>query len=97
MARQEAGKDDAAEEGEPPDSRFPLPYGYVLETYRALRLYGVLPEAGGWMDQSQAWRDSMVRCEALLAYHTRQVIDDAPDGDGTEGTAALPFANLENL
>jgi hypothetical protein len=96
MARQQAGKDDPAE-GEPPAPRFPLPYGYVLETYRALRLYGVLPEAGGWMDQSQAWRDSMLRCEALLAYHTRQVIDDAPDGTGDEAAVPVPFANLENL
>jgi len=49
---------------------FKHPFDLVQEVYHALHEHGILPDVGGWLDQTPEWRKDLEACRIMymLAY-----------------------------
>lgn len=70
----------------PDDFGFFHPPDVVLEVWMMMHQYHILPEAGGWLDQSETWQHDLSVCRRLynVAVQKEQngqtgvIVDDMP-------------------
>lgn len=57
------------------------PVGDVIECGQMFTKWKILPEAGGWIDQSVEWRSDLLTFISHVAWEGRSKSDDEDDAE----------------
>lgn len=66
-AKGETVPDDLGDDDTSDDFGFYHPPNAVLDCFQALRVFSVLPQAGGWLDQDERWQHDLLLMYRLYA------------------------------
>lgn len=87
------GQTEVSEDDDPvEDFGFYHPHNSVLSCWFALRNWKVLPAAGGWLDQPEAWQYDLLTCQRVYNEEFDLSADRGPTVDDLlEGGPTLPM------